>query len=144
MYTAIPLDAPQGPCVAPMAREPVSAFGITLPATERMVPADPLCHNDCGTVRVFLKDQSMETIRKEFRLAIRRLLHARLVTLLALATLALGIGANSAIFTVVNAILIRPLPFEDPERMVTVQRLKDGLPSAVSAPAFMMLRERLK
>ena len=53
----------------------------------------------------------MENVLTEFRLALRRLAHARLVTLLALLTLALGIGANSAIFTVVNAVLLRPLPF---------------------------------
>ena len=56
----------------------------------------------------------------DLRYAIRSLARARLVTAVAVATLALGIGANAAVFSVVDALLVRPLPYADPGRLVIV------------------------
>jgi putative ABC transport system permease protein len=62
----------------------------------------------------------MDSLVADVRYAIRSLVKARGFAALALATLALGIGANTAIFSVVDAALLRPLPFDEPARLVRI------------------------
>jgi predicted permease len=81
-------------------------------------------------------DVIMESLIKEIRYGVRALLKHPGFTAIAVITLALGIGANTAIFSLVNAVLLKPLPFPDPDRLVMVWEDQSfiGFPRSEPAP----------
>ena len=85
----------------------------------------------------------METLLRDLRFGIRMMARSPGFTLVALVTIALGIGANTAIFSVVNAVLLRPLPYERSDRLVVLWERQEQIPQeSPSLPDFNDWRER--
>src|SRR5918996_3022235 len=61
----------------------------------------------------------MESIINDIRYGLRSLLKRPAFTVVAVITIGLGIGVNTAIFSVINAVLVRPLPYDDPSRLIS-------------------------
>ncbi len=86
----------------------------------------------------------VEMVGQDVRYAVRGLFKRPLFTLIVVATIALGIGANTAIFSVVNGVLLTPLPFEEPDNLVMVweHNVPRARPTNVVSPAnFFAWRE---
>jgi putative ABC transport system permease protein len=91
-------------------------------------------------------DSIMQSFAQDLRYAFRQLRRAPLFSVLVVATLALAIGANTVIFSVVNGVLLRSLPYHDPDRLVV---LYEGIttirqPFGFSAPDLVGFRDRAR
>jgi hypothetical protein len=91
------------------------------------------------------RSRPLEDFVQDIRYAARTLRHAPAFSLTAILTLAVGIGANTAIFSAVDGVLFKPLPFGDPSRIVTLWRseARKGVTKGDVAPGtFLDWRER--
>src|SRR5579863_8503151 len=85
----------------------------------------------------------VETLIQDLRYGLRQLRRNPAFTAVAVLTLALGIGANTAIFSVVDSVLIHPLPFEHSDRLVVVwQRVRHVGPDELSTPDFLAWKQQ--
>ncbi|HEX4164557.1 MAG TPA: permease prefix domain 1-containing protein, partial [Bryobacteraceae bacterium] len=105
-------------------------------AAQRLVGSLSLHKEECrDSRRIGITD----ALARDLRYAVRTLSHARLFTAIAIVTLALGIGANTTIFTFIENILLRQLPVQDPQQLVS---LNWGGMVNVSYPNYLDFRDR--
>src|SRR5262249_40082031 len=86
----------------------------------------------------------MDTIMQDVRYGVRTLIKTPMFTLVAALALAIGIGANSAIFSVVDALLVRPLAYKDADRLVFIWHHYPRLQLAqasISPPSYIEYRD---
>jgi len=83
----------------------------------------------------------LEELRHDVVFAVRQLAKARAFAAIAIVTLALGIGATAAVFSALDAVVLRPLPLDDPGRVVNLQPTRRGDAAGISAPEFLGQRD---
>jgi putative ABC transport system permease protein len=88
-------------------------------------------------VREARMGHQLETLWQDLRFALRMLLKNPVNTLIAIFTLALGIGANTAIFSVVNTVLLNAVPYYEPQRLLAVMEAQDGRAGSAHANSYL-------
>jgi putative ABC transport system permease protein len=83
----------------------------------------------------------LQELRQDLGFAVRQLARARGFTTIAVLTLALGIGATATMFSAVDAVLLRQLPFSDPSRVVALHPRYDGVDGDLTPPEFLAFRD---
>jgi predicted permease len=86
----------------------------------------------------------VDSLRQDLQYAARMLRRTPGFSAVAVLSFALGIGANAAIFSLINAVMLGTLPVREPDRLVQITRLLDGRPGLVSYPLFEYFRDSVK
>jgi putative ABC transport system permease protein len=116
---------------------PVAARAWFWWQTMRCLAAPPPVRRNPFRVGSSRRDSTMRTLLADVRLAFRVMSRTPSFAVAVVSVLALGIGANTAIFSIVNAVLLRPLPFEAPEQLVRIfTTTPDGRPFELSPGKF--------
>ena len=85
----------------------------------------------------------LETLLRDVRFSLRSMWRTPVLTFAVIATLAIGIGANTTIFSVVNAVLLKPLPYPNPDRLIVMSHTAPGVNVAdVASAPFLYFTER--
>jgi len=84
----------------------------------------------------------METLLRNLRIGLRQIRRQPGLSTAVILTLGLAIGANTAIFSFVNALLIRPFPFRDPDQLVKIESIRGGQPGKLSVREILDIQEQ--
>lgn len=82
----------------------------------------------------------MDSLKRDLAYSLRALASARKFTAVVIVTLALGLGANTAVFSVLDAVVLRPLPYPEPERLVRIYQTVNGDDIYMPGPALLAYR----
>src|SRR5262245_51130030 len=129
-----------------MRASPTARPGLAKRLNKDVVLHRPLARDSPQPPGTTVPGGSMESLIQDIRLGVRRLAKSPVFTSVVVLTLALGIGATTTVFSAVNAVLLRPLPYRDPGKLAILWEYTTKIPDLdrmfVSYPDYLDWRAR--